>query len=90
MQLATSRVGALIARGLRRATGGRRPALDWDLDHGPVFANCVGMLTFEGEAATVCLESATADDDGTDHLEVVFEVDLGTRLRSVAGAVSLR
>ena len=65
-----------IARALRRATGGRRPQVSWDLDHGPVFANCVGILTFDGEAATVCLERATADDDGTEHLEVVFEVDL--------------
>jgi hypothetical protein len=77
MRVATSRPGALIARALRRATGGRRPPLSWDLDHGPVFANCVGMLTFDGEAAAVCLESATADGDGTQHLEVVFEVDLG-------------
>ncbi len=76
MQLATSRVGSLIARGLRRATGGRRPALEWNLDHGPVFANCVGLLTFEGETATVCLERATADDDGAERLDVVFEVDL--------------
>ena len=77
MRVATSRVGALVARGLRRATGGRRPDLSWDLDHGPVFDNCVGMLTFDGEAATVCLERATADDDGTERLDVVFEVDLG-------------
>ena len=77
MRVATSRLGSFIARGLRRATGGRRPKLNWDLDHGPVFDNCVGILTFDGEAATVCLERATADDDGTEHLEVVFEVDLG-------------
>jgi hypothetical protein len=77
MRVATSRVGALIARGLRRATGGRRPALDWDLDHGPFFDNCVGMLTFEGDAATVRLERATADDDGTELLDVVLDVDLG-------------
>lgn len=78
MRVATSRAGALIARVLRRTTGGRRPAISWDLDHGPVFANCVGILTFDGEAATVCLESATADDDGTERLDVVFEVDLGS------------
>ena len=36
------------------------------------------MLTFDGEAATVRLERATADDDGTELLDVVFEVDLGT------------
>ena len=78
MRVATSRVGALVARGLRRATGGRRPKLEWGLDHGPVFANCVGILTFDGEAATVCLERATADDDGTERLDVVFDVDLGS------------
>ncbi len=78
MRVATSRDGALIARGLLRATGGRRPALDWELDHGPFFANCVGMLTFDGEAATVRLERATADDDGTELLDVVLDVDLGT------------
>jgi hypothetical protein len=78
MRIATSRVGALIARGLRRSTGGRRPDVRWDVDHGPVFANCVGVLKFDGDAATVCLESATADD-GTPNLEVVFEVDLGPR-----------
>jgi hypothetical protein len=76
MRIATSRVGALIARGLRRSTGGRRPDVRWDLDHGPVFANCVGVLTFDGDAATVCLERASADDEGAERLEVVFEVDL--------------
>jgi hypothetical protein len=76
MRVATSKAGALIARALRRSTGGRRPELSWGLDHGPVFANCVGMLTFDGESATVRLERATADDDGAQQLEVVFDVDL--------------
>ena len=78
MRVATSRVGGLIARGLRRATGGRRPTLSWHLDNGPIFDNCVGILTFDGEAATVCLERATAGDDGIERLDVVFEVDLGS------------
>ncbi|HWM18820.1 MAG TPA: hypothetical protein VNO51_03980, partial [Ilumatobacteraceae bacterium] len=77
MRVATSRVGALIARILRRATGGRRPTVRWDLDHGPIFENCVGVLSFDGDAATVCLERATVEDDGGAHrLEVVFDVDL--------------
>jgi hypothetical protein len=41
-----------------------------------VFDNCIGQLTFDDDVATMRLERATADDDGTTHLETVFDVDL--------------
>ena len=79
MRVAMCRAGETIARGLRRLSGGRRHALRWRLDHGPVFDNCLGQLTFDGDAATMRLERATSDAGGQPHLEVVFEVDLVSR-----------
>jgi hypothetical protein len=76
MRTATSRPGALIARVIRRLAGGRRTTLCWQADHGPVFDNCVGEVTFDGDTAVMRLERATAGDDGVPHLEVAFEVDL--------------
>jgi hypothetical protein len=76
MRVVMSRVGGAVARGLRRAAGGRRPSVQWQLDHGPVFDNCIGELRFDGDAATVRLESATNDDHDKPQLDIVFEVDL--------------
>jgi hypothetical protein len=76
MRVGTSRVGTIIGRTLRRSTGGRRSPLRWSIDHGPVFDNCVGLLTFDGESALLRLEHASVDADGAPHLEVAFDVDL--------------
>jgi hypothetical protein len=77
MRVVMSRPGAALLRGLRRASGGRRPAVRWGLDHGPVFDNCIGELRFDGASASVRLERATNDADRDQpRLDVVFEVDL--------------
>lgn len=76
MRVAMSRAGTALARGLRRAAGGRRTAVRWQLDHGPVFDNCLGELRFDGDAATVRLERSTNDEHDQPQLDVVFEVDL--------------
>jgi hypothetical protein len=77
MRVGLSRGGVLFGRALRRATGGRPGVLHWRLDNGPVFDNCLGELTYDGDHATARLERATADDDGEPRLAIAFEVDLG-------------
>ena len=76
MRVAMSRAGWMVARGLRRATGGRRPGVHWQLDDGPVFDNCLGALRFDGGEATVRLERAVTRDNDEPVLDVVFEVPL--------------
>ncbi len=51
----------------------------WKIDHGPVFDNCIGQLTFDGDRAQVRIESAKQVDDETTALEVVFETVLSSR-----------
>ena len=76
MRVAMSRTGKVIGRSLRRLSGGSSSPLRWTLDHGPVFSNCLGLLTFQDEAASMRLERATVDDDGAPQLEIAFDVDL--------------
>ena len=56
--------------------GLKRPAVTWQLDNGPVFDNCIGEITFEGEQATLCIERAVVGDDGEHEISVVFDADL--------------
>jgi hypothetical protein len=76
MKVAMSRTGKIIGGSLRRLSGGRRTPLRWTLDHGPVYDNCLGLLTFDDENASMRLERATVDNDGAPQLEVAFDVDL--------------
>ena len=76
MRFALSRGGRAVARTLRWSVRSKRPALEWQLDHGPVFDNCIGELTFDGEAASVCIERAVVGPEGDNEIDVVFDADL--------------
>ena len=76
IRFALSRAGRAIARALRRSVREQPTKVTWQLDHGPVFDNCVGELTFEGENAKLCIERALVGDDDENGIEIVFEVDL--------------
>ena len=76
IRFALSRIGKWIAGGLRRAAGRRRSDLTWEMTHGPVFANVMGLATFDGRSARVTVEQARAAGDGSAELEIVIESEL--------------
>ena len=76
MRFALSRMGRVVGRMLRWSVGNRRPPVRWQLDNGPVFDNCIGELTFEGERATVCIERAVVGTDGEHVIDAVFDAEL--------------
>jgi hypothetical protein len=85
MRLGTSRFARIVGRGLRRSVRRRRPPVSWDVDHGPVFANSVGQISFDGCAAQLrVLQSRPHDDEATPELDTVIDVDLVAGSRSQA------
>jgi hypothetical protein len=76
MRFALSRVGRVIATLLRWSVRVKRPSVTWQLDHGPVFDNCIGEITFDGEQATLCIERAVVGGEGGHEIDVVFDADL--------------
>lgn len=76
MRFALSRVGRAIARLLRWSVRNPRPSVQWQLDDGPVFDNCIGELTFDGDVAKVCIERAVIGEAGDNEIDVVFDAEL--------------
>ena len=76
MRFGMSRIGGMVGRSMRRLAGGTRTPVQWKLDDGPVFGNCVSVLTFKERRASLIVEQATNDDDDRPTLQTVFEVDL--------------
>jgi hypothetical protein len=77
MRLGTSALARSIGRALRRLVGRRRPEMSWQTDVGPVFANSLGQLSFDGRAARVLvLQARPHTDDERASLEDVIEFDL--------------
>ena len=81
MRFFMSRVARGLGRILRRAVGRKRTSVRWKIDHGPVFANCIGVLDYDGDAAGLLIEQATPYDAAGDAaLATTFSVDLRTGL----------
>jgi hypothetical protein len=76
IRFALSRIGQRLARGLRRAAHGGRTDLEWEMTHGPVFANVLGGVTFDGRRARVTVEQVRATAEGEPDLQVVIDADL--------------
>ncbi len=77
MRLGTSVIARSIGRALRRLVGRRRPDMSWQIDLGPVFANCVSQLSFDGRAANLLvLQSRPHDDEVRPSFDEVIEFDL--------------
>jgi hypothetical protein len=70
---ALSTTGRRVGRWLMRSV--RRPpsSISWELDHDAVFANNIGMLTFDGAAGRLVVERAQPDDNGQPMLEVLID-----------------
>ena len=58
IRFALTRTGRAIGRALRRAAGRRRTACSWTITEGPIFANCIGLATFDRRSLDVCIEQA--------------------------------
>jgi len=79
MRFFMSRVAHGLGRVLRRAVGRKRTRVHWQIDQGPVFANCIGILDYDGDAADLLVEQATPYDAvGHPALAETFSVDLRT------------
>ena len=79
MRFFMSRAARNLGRVLRRAVGGTRTRVRWAIDQGPVFANCVGVLQYHGNAAGLLVEQATPyNAAGDPALAATFSVDLIT------------
>jgi hypothetical protein len=76
VKFATTRAAKLLARGLARLAGVRRPGVDWSLNgRGPWFDNQIATITIQGRRAQLMLEKTVPDGDDL-ALEKVFEHDL--------------
>ena len=62
MRFGASRPGRMIGGRLQRMVGRSASALSWDLDHEPVFANSIATLTYDGECASLVVESVECAD----------------------------
>ncbi len=65
VKLMRSRPAALVARGLARAAGVRRPQADWQFLTTTTFDNSIAVLELDERAAKVTISrSGSSDDDG--------------------------
>jgi hypothetical protein len=79
MRFGMSRFARVLGRALRGAVHQRRAEVRWALAQGPVFANCIGVLDFDGTDATLLVEQAEPyDAEGTASLHPAFDIDLRT------------
>jgi hypothetical protein len=85
MRLGTSHFAGLIGRVLRRSAGRKRTRVSWGIDLGPVFANSLGQITFEGRSAQLSVLQARSHAEGVrPEFDTAFDLDL------VAGSASAR
>lgn len=77
MRLGASRFARVIGRLLRRAVHRRRPIVLWDTDLGPVFANSLSQLSFDGrEAQLLVLQCRPHAEEVVPAFDEVITVDL--------------
>ncbi len=76
MRLVMSKPAAILGRALRRSVRRPRTELRWSIDHGPVWGNSIGLLTFEGRDARVDLEQSTPGDDDEPTIATVHRISL--------------
>jgi hypothetical protein len=76
LRLVMSRPAALLGRALRRSTRRPRTELRWSIDHGPVWGNSIGLLTFNGREARLDMEQSTPGDDDEPTIAIVHRVSL--------------
>lgn len=76
LRFALGRTGRAISRALLRTTGRAHLPTTWQLEHGPEFANEMGLLEIDGRSMQFVLERARPGDDETEVLETVVRTPL--------------
>lgn len=77
MRLGASRFARYLGRALRRAIGRLPSKLSWRVDLGPVFANTLGELSFDGPSARLeVLQSRPHADGERPQFDRAYELDL--------------
>ncbi len=85
MRLGVSRFAVGLCRVLRRSVRRKRTRVSWKMDRGPVFANCLGQISFDGRSAGLVVQQARPHDENAHpDFETVIEVDLVAGSRSAA------
>jgi hypothetical protein len=64
VKLMRSRAAALVARGLARTAGIRRPEADWQFLSSPTFDNSIAVLELDERSATVTISRSASDEEG--------------------------
>ena len=64
VKLMRSRPAALLARGLARTAGVRRPQADWQFRSSVTFDNSIAVLDLDERAATVTISGSRSGDEG--------------------------
>jgi hypothetical protein len=76
IEFAISRTGRAVGAWLSRRAGRRRVPIAWELEHGPLFDNNIGMITIDASDAQLVIERARPDDDGNPILETLVDTAL--------------
>ena len=77
MRVGASRAARVLGRIFRRAVGKRPPTASWKVDLGPVFANSLGQITFDGRCADlVVLQARPHADNVRPEFDNAYELDL--------------
>ena len=83
MRLGTSHFAGLIGRVAAPGRPAQAHAVSWGIDLGPVFANSLGQITFEGRSAQLSVLQARSHAEGVrPEFDTAFDLDL------VAGSAS--
>jgi hypothetical protein len=89
MRLGSSRFARGVGRILRRGVRRKRRRVSWEIDRGPVFANCLGQISFDGRSAQLLVEQARPhDENARPDLDRVIELDLVAGSRSGPNAMA--
>ena len=75
-QLASTRVSGLLGTAVATLTGARVPRISWRITAGPWFENMIATLEFDGPAARIRFDRASADASGTPRLTTAAEAPL--------------
>lgn len=76
MRLGTSLFARYVGRALRRAARRKPTRVSWGIDVGPVFANSLGQISFDGRAAQLLVLQCRPHDDNRPEFDRVIEVDI--------------
>jgi len=77
MRIAKSKPAHVLGRAIRHVAGERPASVTWRVDHGPIFENSVGQISFHGRRADVAvLQARPYEESKQPELDVVIDIQL--------------